>query len=372
MENTSKDEGWHGTAAGRRRRAPQVAGVVLAVLAVLAGLIAATAPAAAASTLETVRDRGVLRCGVGERSGYAWRDTEGRMQGFRVELCRALAAAVLNDPEAVVFVPVTAAARFEHLTTGDVDVLFAGATWTMSREASLNLAFTGTLLFDGQGFLAHRSFGHGTLAEVTEGRVCVVADTTNEANLRSWMASTGIKLTPVARTTSQGAWDTFLSFGCDMLTFDRLYLMMLRNIRVPQPDETVLFPEMISREPLSPVVRRDDDQWESIVRFLVQALLVAELKGVTAEAVAAAGDSPAALADVSGPDAEARRLLAVTPGIGAPLDLDDGWPRRAIVAVGNFGELFERTLGQDSPHKLERGLNALWTDGGLHYPVTLW
>lgn len=344
------------------------------LVAVLLALTPAAAGAADATggTLETVRARGILNCGVGERSGYAWRDAMGRMHGFRADLCRAVAAAVLDDPEAVAFVPLTPGDRFRHLTDGTVDLLISGVTWTLSREAALGLEFTGVVLYDGQGFLAHRSFGAERLADVTDGRICVITNTTNESNLEAWIAATGSTVTPVRRATTRGVWDAFVSHACDIITNDLINMLVTRQLRVPDPAETVVFPEMISREPLSPAVRAGEPRWASIVRFTTQTLLLAEALGLTREAVAGAGDDADRLRALAGPNPEAARLLGVEPGIGAPLGLDDAWARRALAAVGNYGEVFDRNLGKGSIHKLDRGLNALWTDGGLHYPLTIW
>lgn len=338
----------------------------LARAAVLGGALLAAAGAGVAvraDTLETVRERGVLLCGVGEESGFAKRGADGRVTGLRADMCRAIAAAAIGDGEAVTFVPLFSGARFDALRDGEIDVLVGGATWTLGREATLGIHFTGSTFYDGQGFIAHRATGFRRLADVTEARVCVVAETTSIENLKAWMRASGKTLTPVELVTSDGSWNTFLGHGCEIMTNDIAGMVMALRDRAPDPDAFVVFPDLISREPLSPAVRNDDPRWETLVRFTFNALVLAEAKGVT-QAMAA---DPAATAD----DPELRRLLGLEPGIGAPLGLDDGWARRAIAAGGHYGEIFDRNLGAQSRYRMERGLNALWTDGGLLYPLPI-
>ncbi|WP_404381767.1 transporter substrate-binding domain-containing protein [Caenispirillum salinarum] len=357
-----------------------VAGIVLAVMALTpekadaahaTPTAAAPAPALAATavrdggTVDAIRRRGTLRCAVGAVSEYAWRDDTGRMQGFRVDFCRALAAVILDSPDAVEFVPLIASTRFAKLLDGSVDILVAGVTWTMTREADVGLAFTTPILYDGQGFIARRASGIERLADVTApARVCVIADTTTEQNLNAYIRDTGLPLTVENRHTQDGTWSAFLSRSCDLVTGDRLSLMLARTVRTPDADDYLVLPDMISREPLTPAVRGDDPRWESIVRFTIHALLLAEHVGVD--------QARAAADDVQAETPEARRLLGLDRGAGAAVGLDDAWARRAIAAAGHYGELFERTLGSGSRFGLPRGLNALWTDGGLHYPLPLW
>lgn len=336
--------------------------------AIALAVVTATVLPARAGTLDAVRDRGVLICGVGEESGFAKRDANGRMQGLRADLCRAIAAAAIGDAEAVTFVPLFSAARFDALGSGEIDVLVGGATWTLGREATLGIHFTGVTFHDGQGFIGHRSTGHTRLADVREGTVCVVAQTTSIDNLKAWMRATGRALTPVELVTSDGAWSTFLSHGCDLMTNDRAGMVMALRDRAPDPDDYVVFPDLISREPLSPAVRDDDAGWEALVRFATNILLLAEAKGVT-QAVARAVEAGEAPPPELARDPEARRLLGLEAGIGVPLGLDDAWARRAVAAVGHYGEIYDRSLGEGSPYKLPRGFNALWRDGGLLYPL---
>ena len=222
-----------------------------------AALLAAAAAGVRADTLERVRARGARLGGVGEESGSAKRGEGGRVTGLRADICRAVAAAVIGDPEAVTFVPLFSAARFEALRDGEIDVLIGGATWTLGREATLGLHFTGPTFFDGQGFIAHRATGFRRLADVTEGRVCVVAETTSIDNLKAWMVTAGRTLTTVELVTSDGSWNTFLGHGCEIMTNDRADMIMGLRDRAPDPDAFVVFPDLISREPLSRAGRHD-------------------------------------------------------------------------------------------------------------------
>lgn len=350
------------TIGKRSKWARALLAAVLAVTAVPGGW---AAPPAKADTVDDVRRRGVLICGIGEIAGLARRNAEGRYEGFRADVCRAIAAVVLKDPEAVDFVPLVAAARFDALARREVDVVVAGATWTLGRDAGLPVAFTGVHFYDGQGFIAHRRTGWQRLADVTRARVCVVAETTSAANLKGFADATGKTLEPVERVTREGTWEAFLSNSCDLMTHDLIGMATELSERAPDAADYVVFPDLISREPLSPVVRDDDRRWETIVRFTVNALILAEALGMDAAAAAAGGGR--AVAD----DAEARWLLGLEPGIGNLVGLDDGWAGRAIAAAGHYGEIFERNLGADSRFGVARGLNALWRDGGLLYPLPM-
>lgn len=251
------------------------------------------------------------------------------------------------------------------LVNGDVDLLIAGVSWTLTREAKAGLSFTTPILYDGQGFVVRRSFGLEQMADLTVPvKVCVVANTTTERNLVSFIKASGLPLTTVSRNTQDGVWSAFLSRVCDMVTGDRLSLLLARAVRTPHPEDYTVLPDTISREPLTPVVLRGDPRWEAIIRFTIHALLLAEHKGVTQEM--------AIIDDPDATDPEVRRLLGLDPGIGGPLGLDDEWARRVIATAGNYGELFERTLGSGSRYNADRGVNALWTDGGLHYPLSMW
>ncbi len=336
-------------------------------IAILAGGLAAalaTFPAVAGSTLEAVKQRGILQCGVREESVGLQNVTEaGEWAGFFPDYCRAVAAAVLGRADAVDFVPVEAGNRFETLGSGTIDVLSTTSTWTLRRDASLKLDWASVLYYDGQGFLAHRSLGVKSLGEVGAATVCVqAAGTTTEKNLAEYIRLNNPKMKALTFESFDGRLGAFLRRRCDLLTTDRLQLVGILASRLANPNDYVLFPEIISKEPLGPVVRDDDPQWFDIVKWVIYATIAAEEKGVTSANGAAMRGSE---------DPEVRRLLGVDPGLGESLGLDEAWAARVIEQVGNYGEIFERNLGKNTPLGLERGLNALWTEGGLMYAPPL-
>lgn len=319
--------------------------------------------ARADDTVSQIRERGYLTCGINDIPGYAIMDTQGRWDGFSAGLCRAIAAVVLHDPAAVDFIAAFAQRRLETLAEGDVDVLNANVTWTLSREANWSFAVAGIIFYDGQGFVAHRDLGIRSLRDVAGHSVCVVEGTTSEGNLVDLTGPVGrYDLEIRRRTTLDGAWYGFVGRHCDLFSIDRTIIYLLRSFQTPNPSDYVIFDETVSREPLALMVRDDDQAWLRIVRWTAFVLMIAEEHGITA--AQARANQPAR-------EAEARRLLGQDPGIGAPLGLDDGWARRAVMAAGHYGELFERTLGKESAFGMERGLNALWRDGGLIYAPPL-
>jgi len=329
----------------------------------LAGALSVQA-ASAEPTLEAVKQRGSLRCGVEENAPGLGSFTEaGVWDGFFVDYCKAIAAATVGSAEAVDFAHVDVQNRFEALQSSAIDVLVSNSTWTLRRDAGLGLNFAGVLYYDGQGFLAHKSLGANNLGEVGEATVCVQAGgTTTEKNLADYVRSTNPAMKAIPFQTQEGSVGAFLRRQCDLLTSDRLELVGMLSSRAPKPDVYVLFPEVISKEPLGPVVRDDDPQWFNIVKWVIYATIAAEEKGVTSANVAVMRKSE---------DPEVRRLLGVDPGLGESLGLDADWAARVIEQVGNYGEVFERDLGHETPLGLERGLNALWTEGGLMYAPPL-
>ncbi len=319
---------------------------------------------AGASTLERVREAGVLRCGVSTSGiGLAVVDRDGRWEGFFPDFCRAVAAAALRDPNAVEFIEIGAASRFSATRDGTVDVTMQGNTWTMHRDMSLGVDVPAVYLYDGQGFMAHRSRGWATLAEVDRGTVCVLEGTTTIENLAEWIRRSRPAMEIRRFRTTEGALAAFFNHHCDLMTNDRIGLYAQRLLNAPAPDDYVVMPEVISKEPLGPLVAENDPVWRDVVRWTVLATVLAEELGITAETARAA--SP----DVKDP--EARRLLGLDPGIGNGLGLDDGWARRVVAAIGNYGELFDRRLGRGSPLRAERGVNAQWSEGGLMYAPPL-
>jgi general L-amino acid transport system substrate-binding protein len=320
--------------------------------------LALTAGAASAATLDDVKARGTLKCGVNTGfAGFAFPDAEGKWQGFDVDLCRAVAAAVVGDPEKAEFVPLTSETRFTALTSGEVDMLSRNTTWTFSRDADLKLTFVGVNYYDGQGFMVSKDLGVTSAKELDGATVCVQTGTTTELNLSDFFKVNGISYQPVPVQTPAEADQQFLGGACDAYTTDASQLATQRGT-YENADNYVILPEIISKEPLGPLVRQGDDQWADIVRWTFNALVAAEDYGVTSQNIAEMMGSQ---------DPEIRRLLGVEGDLGVMLGLDAEWAKRAIMAGGNYGELFAATIGEGTPAYLARGLNAQWKDGGLQY-----
>lgn len=323
----------------------------------------------AAGTLETVRQAGVLRCGVtSSGQGLSTVDGTGRWQGFFIDMCRALAAAVVGAADRVEYVEGSSENRFAMVRNGEADVVMEGTTWTLQRDATYGVDFPAIYLFDGQSFIVHRSFPAQTLAELAKTRatVCVIDRTTTLRNLEDWMAHTGAPFTVKSVRSTEGALSTFFNHHCDLFTSDRIGLHAQRLLKAPSSADYLILPEVISKEPLGPMVRADDRAWFDIVRWVFLATVLAEEKGVTAATATATAEA----ARESG-DPDLRKLLGIVPGLGKGLGLDDRWGWRVITQVGNYGEIFDRHLGAGSPLRIERGLNALWNRGGLHYAPPL-
>ncbi len=336
----------------------------------VAGCVAAAAfPAfsgeATAQTLAEVYDRGLLNCGLtvgGE--GLAEIDDRGRWVGFFPDMCRALSAAIFGDAEAVEVVEVDFVTRFDALRDGAFDVLVANTTWSMTRDIALELAFTSPLMYDGQGFLAHRSLGIDSLADLDgqTASVCVHSNTTTIDNLRDAVAGQYTNLEIRAYESNEAGYDAFFARGCDLFTTDRSSLIGLRASRAANPEDYVLLTDLLSREPLGPVVRQDDIAWFDTVQWVLFALIIAEEHQVTASNI----DDPQ-----HGDRPEVARLLGREGNFGAQLGLPADWAYQAIRQVGNYGEIFERHLGVETPLAMERGINELWTNGGLIYAPPL-
>ncbi|SMF18597.1 general L-amino acid transport system substrate-binding protein [Tistlia consotensis] len=317
-------------------------------------------PALESPTLARIRHDGLLRCGVIRVGpGVSETDERGVWRGFFPDYCRVLAAAVLGDADAVEFVEVTQTVRFKALNDGAFDVLMGNTTWTASRDTKLGLAFTQPIYYDGQGFMANRALGAARLADVHHATVCVNRNTTTIRNLEELIASRHLDLKVRGFDSGEMAYDSFFAHDCDILTTDRIALTTVRLSRSPDPDDYVLFPDMVSKEPLSPTLRNDDEDWFDVVQWSVFATLLAEEHGIRSDNLDSFLDSN---------DPEVRRLLGLDPGIGADLGLDEDWARRIVAQVGNYAEIFNRNL---SPLGLDRGLNALWRDGGLLYAPPL-
>lgn len=326
------------------------------------GVLSATTLLAAAThaqTLSTVQDRGELNCGVSTGlAGFSAPDANGVWQGFDVAKCRAVAAAVLNDPMAVNFVPTTGQTRFSALASGEVDMLARNSTWTFTRDIDLNLTFVGTNYYDGQGFMITREMGVSSASELDGATVCIQTGTTTELNLADYFRANGMSYEPVPIETNAEAQQQYLAGACDVYTTDVSGLAATRA-SFADPSEHVILPEVISKEPLGPVVRDGDKQWEGIVRWTLFALIAAEELGITSVNVAELAQGT--------DNREMNRLLGVEGDFGSMLGLDSEWAVRAISAGGNYGEIFSATIGDQTPIGLARGLNAQWTQGGLMY-----
>ena len=364
MPNTAETP-FRDASHGRGARGGWGAGIAGTVALIALAIADGTAAQAAeGATLQEIQDRGYVLCGTTRSgSGVAELDETGAWRGFFPDFCRALGAAIFGDPDAVNFVEVDYLLRFEALKTGAFDVLMANTTWTVGRDVGLGLTYTNILYYDGQGFLAHRSVGARSLAELGEARVCVHAGTTTVRNLEELVSSRFPNLTVAEYASIDGVYDAFFSRECEILTQDRVALVAQRQSRAAEPADYVLFPDVVSKEPLGPVVRDDDRQWEDIVRWVANALILAEEHGLTSAGVAEAAERAT--------DEEVQRLLGTNGEIGAMLGLPADWALRAIAEVGNFGEVFERNLGVSSGLGVERGLNALWSRGGLIYAPPL-
>ena len=320
-------------------------------------LIAITT-AASAGRLDDVKKRGMLNCGSnGEAPGYGVPDAQGNWAGFDVDFCRAVAAAIFNDPNKVRFVALTAKDRFTALQTGDIDVLARQATWTSSREAQFGLNATAITYFDGQGFMVHKSLNVNSALELNGATVCVGQGTTTELNLADYFRSHNMQLKLVTFLQINEAIGAYESGRCNSYTTDASGLYGAR-LKLTHPDDTIVLPEIISKEPLSPFVRQGDSQWFDVVRWTHFAMVIAEEDGITKANVDEMLKS-------STP--EIRRVLGVEQNFGEQLGLTKDWVYRIVKHVGNYGEVFDHDVGESSPLKIKRGLNALWTKGGLQY-----
>jgi general L-amino acid transport system substrate-binding protein len=326
------------------------------ILALLLSVLGTTS--LTAETLETVKSRGVLNCGAnGQLPGFGIPDAQGNWTGFDVDYCRAIAAAIFNDPTKVKFVPLTAKDRFTALQSGDVDVLARNTTWTSSRDTQLGLNATAVNYYDGQGFIVRKMLKVNSALELGDASVCVQQGTTTELNLADYFRSNRMRLKTVTFATLDEALRAYDSGRCDSLTTDASGLYSVR-LKLAKADDHVVLPEIISKEPLTPFVRHGDDQWFDIVRWVHFALLNAEELNVSRANVdeQLKSDNP-----------EIKRLLGTEGNFGEQFGLTKDWAYRIIKHVGNYGEIFERNLGQGSPLKITRGLNALWTKGGIQY-----
>ncbi|MCG6122484.1 MAG: amino acid ABC transporter substrate-binding protein [Microvirga sp.] len=328
-------------------------------LSLILGLGLVGAPAHAQTTLDAVRERGAVICGVNSGlAGFSTIDAQGRWTGFDVDYCRAIASAIFGDPERARFEPVSARERFLALREGDVDVLLRNSTATMERDVALELDFPAINYYDGQGFLVRKDLGVSSARELNGATVCVQNGTTTRLNLGDFFRQNGIRYEAVVFDSAGETVDAYLNRRCDAFTTDASGLYAQR-VRAVDPDNHVVLPEVISKEPLGPAVRQEDARWADLVRWVHFAMINAEEHGVTSQNVDDRRNADQAPA--------VRRLLGVEGDFGRMLGLDENWAYNVVKQIGNYGEVYARNIGEGSPLRIQRGLNALWTRGGLQY-----
>jgi general L-amino acid transport system substrate-binding protein len=313
--------------------------------------------AASAQTLKAVKDRGSLLCGVGQGvAGFSLPDDKGNWTGFDVDFCRAIAAAVLNDPTKVKFVPLSSKDRFEPLKTGGIDVLSRNTTWTLSRDVAYG-NFAGTTYYDGQGFMVRKALKVNSALELNGASVCTQTGTTTELNLADFFRANNMKYEVIAFATSDETIKAYEAGRCDVFTTD-ISQLYAEKLKLANVNDHVILPEVVSKEPLGPLVRHGDDQWFDIVKWTHFAMLNAEELGISSKNVDEGLKSN---------QPEIRRLLGVEGNFGEQLGLTKDWVVRIVKQVGNYGEVFERNVGTGSKLGISRGINRLWTKGGIQY-----
>ena len=328
---------------------------LVVTLALAAGL---TAQAASAQTLKTFKDRGQLSCGVSQGlPGFSTPDDKGNWTGLDVDICRAIAATIFNDASKIKFVPLSAKDRFTALQSGEIDVLSRNTTWTLSRDTSLGANFTGVTYYDGQGFMVKKALKVNSALELNSASVCVQQGTTTEQNLADYFKGNNMKYEVIAFGTNDEAVKAYESGRCDVFTTDVSGLYADR-LKLANPADHVVLPEVISKEPLGPMVRHGDDQWFDIVKWTLFAMVTAEELGITQKNVdeMAKSEKP-----------EVKRAVGTDGNLGEQLGLTKDWLVRIVKAVGNYGESFERNVGAGSKLGIARGLNQLWSKGGIQY-----
>ena len=337
-------------------------------LAAAAGVAAilASGSAMAGKDLDAIKARGSLICGVGTgTAGFMLADSQGKWVGLDVDVCRAVAAAIFGDAEKVKYTPLTAQQRFTALQSGEVDILSNNTTATLTRDTALGLDFTAITYYDGQGFMVNKKLGVKSAKELNGATVCVQPGTTTELNLADYFRANKMSFKPVVIEKVEEIRAAFFSGRCDVYTTDASGLYSTRAANVPppaKPEDFIILPEIISKEPLAPAVRHGDNQFADIVRWTQYAMLEAEEYGITSKNV----DDM-----LKSENPTIKRILGVTPGMGKALGVDEKWVYNIVKQVGNYGESFDRNVGMGSPLKLERGLNKLWTQGGLQYGMPI-
>ncbi|WP_377847807.1 amino acid ABC transporter substrate-binding protein [Bosea sp. UC22_33] len=331
---------------------------IAAALAAGIGMALSATGASAQATLAQVKQRGILNCGSNTGlAGFGVPDAQGNWKGLDVDLCRAISATIFNDPNKVKFIPLSAKDRFTALQSGEVDVLVRNSTWTMTRDASLGLLFTGVNYYDGQGFLVRKKLGVNSALQLNGASVCTQQGTTTELNLADYFRANNLKYEVVAFATSDETVKAYDAGRCDAFTTDASGLYAER-LKLTNPDEHLVLPEIISKEPLGPSVRNNDPQWFNLIKWVHFAMLNAEELGVTQANVEQ---------QLKSENPEIKRLLGTEGKFGEQVGLTADWVVRIVKHVGNYGESFERNVGQGSLLKIARGQNGLWTKGGLQY-----
>ncbi len=330
------------------------------LLTIMAGsILIGLASTAGAGTLDDIKAKGFLQCGINTGlPGFAYKDDAGEWQGFDVEFCRALTAAVFGDAGKVKYTNLTGVTRFEALKSGEIDVLSRNTTWTYSRDVDLKLTFVGVNYYDGQGFLVRKDLGVTSALELDGASVCIQTGTTTELNLADFFRSNNLNYEPVPLENNEEARQNYLAGRCDVYTSDRSGLAATRAV-LENPDDHVILSEIVSKEPLGPLVRHGDDEWGDVARWTLNALILAEEYGIDSsniDQLASGTDNP-----------EINRMLGTEGEFGAMLGLDKDWAVNVIKATGNYGEIFDRHIGPDTPIGLDRGVNASYKDGGILY-----
>ena len=333
---------------------------IFLALAVCGAMVSHAGQALAGKDLDAVKARGTLICGVavGGIAGFMTVDNQGKWTGMNVDICRAVSAAIFGDSEKVKYVPLSGQQRFTALQSGEVDLLSNNSTWTLTRDSALGLDFVGITYYDGQGFMVNKKLGVKSAKELNGASICVLSGSTSELNIADYFRTNKMSFMPVLFEDPDQSRAAFFSGRCDAYSGDQARLYATRAANAPNPDDYIVLPEIISKEPLGPVVRHGDNQFADIVRWAQYAMIEAEEYGITSKNVDEMLKSE---------NPSIKRILGVTPGMGKALGVDEKWVYTIVKQVGNYGESFDRNVGKDSPLKVERGQNELWTKGGLQY-----
>ncbi len=333
---------------------------ILGLAALGLAMTSASGAALAGKDLDAVKARGTLVCGVaaGGIAGFMMVDSQGKWTGLDVDICRATAAAIFGDSEKVKYVPLSGQTRFTALQAGEVDLLSNNSTWTLTRDTALGLDFVGVTYYDGQGFMVPKKLGVKSAKEMNGASICVPSGSTTELNVADYFRTMKMTFKPVIIEDADQIRAAFFSGRCDVYTGDKARLYATRAANTAKPDDYEILPEIISKEPLAPAVRHGDSQFADIVRWSQYAMIEAEEYGITSKNVdeMLKSDNPTI-----------KRILGVTPGMGKALGVDERWVYAIVKQVGNYGEAFDRNLGPGTPLKIDRGLNKLWSQGGLQY-----